>query len=591
MAKQRNNFQDEAESREFRKGEESQKEKDYKARFKTKNGSTRKNISNSSGSGSNRKPNPSRNAGRNGKRGGNPVEDHAFSSTLLNNWGSVSFGNAIGAPIQLWNRNPNAHGAVVTNPSQYAPGILTYKIAPSVGHATSGDDPITQAGRYLMAFLRRGRSGVAPYQPADLMMHLISIAQVDAFILFMKRAYGIANSQNYLNKYIPKALLNAQNIDYDDLIMHMSDYVGYVNFLITKVNAYFVPNNMPYFSYYGSLFNNVYIESESIKDQMYQYTPWSFWQYREDVGETSGDVTTTLQPMMITGSARMMTAQDLFQFGLELLEPIMTSESAVQMQSDLRNAFGEAGLEHPAYIDSAYTVDPVNNYAVLEQMKNASILSTLRTLYGFTAPAVSQVTQVNNSYILSPQQVIVSDSGSQYANQAAVAAVLNRALIMSTIVPNPDASVVMEDTRLMADIDVDFTSDGDMLTINVESSSVLVMEAVISVKEPGGTVKLLSVPDVALFGSTVSINNVDLFQTFTYLRSFKFSPKVFSGLMSQDGKATMNPMVWDFDNYAVIDGSILRNLNLLDFWTLFNIPNVTVATAMKRGTQMSDVQK
>lgn len=258
------------------------------------------------------------------------------------------------------------------------PGIMAMYTVPSVGWATSATDPINVAARNIYSYVRHANSGAKNYDSIDLMKYYIAMDSCYSYLSFLQRLYGIVKLSSVTNRYYPQALVQAMGVDYDSVYGSLAQLNYMINAYANRIQSMCVPATMSYFVRHAWMYSGYYLDSLNDKAQIYMYTPQGFFQYTEPTSPGPG---TKLWPLVYkelvtkgTAPGPGLSYDDLVQYGLDLLNPILASEDFNIMSGDTLKAFGTEGVLKVAAVPTDYTVLPSYDEVVLSQIMNANIL-------------------------------------------------------------------------------------------------------------------------------------------------------------------------------------------------------------------------
>lgn len=354
------------------------------------------------------------------------------------------------------------------------PGICALKLTPTFGRCTSQSDPINVASTAVYSFIRHANSGSSNYDSPDLMLYIMSMSQIYSYINMLQRAYGVAQLYAQGNRYLPDGLMTAMGIDPVDVQSHLADFRYRINVLINKAASMAVPSDFTIFQRQAFLYQNIYTEGTSIKDQLYMYVPHGFWYFGLNPTTKAGQLNyVQFKPSAcISGATNsLFTVSQLFSLGNALLQPILGDEDMNIMSGDILKAYGSDRLIKLAEVPPEYRVAPVFDIGVLEQMKNAVVIPSLtfanyssinfNGVSNLSRPAVMQ--NNNKGYLLSQPQIKSGSLGSIYQDDtetnlsakgggaldlmAEKISLTNRLLTTTTDSTGPE--LVIESSRLM----------------------------------------------------------------------------------------------------------------------------------------------
>lgn len=401
----------------------------------------------------------------------NDASWYAADPALMRDAASIPFSWATGTPFDLGNV-PTFENETSgqSNNDHTSPGIQVQYLLPSVGNALYPTDPINIASNSLYAFVRHANSGHANYDAPDLMLYVTAMSNVYSYINFLQRAYGFATLYAQGNRYLPKALLRSNFINAEDVQANLADFRYGINVLINKAASFAIPSDMTLFRRHAFLYQYLYTEGTSIKDQLYMYAPAGFWQFQLD-DEQAGMLKVIPFACTSTNSEEFLdfttdssvplyhTVQSLINYGNQLLDPLIASEDMNIMSGDILKAYTLNGILKLQTLPTEYPLLPVFNIEVLEQMKNATILPAIRSNsngISFVMPDVKQ--SANKGYLISYPSYSISNyiaAGTETAATVVTAGltrlleILTENRLITTTTADVSPELIMVNTRLM----------------------------------------------------------------------------------------------------------------------------------------------
>lgn len=319
--------------------------------MRTNNGKS--NKSNKKGSRANSKRNfNSSNGTSDLKSTTNDPSWYAVDSSLLRDAASIPFSRAVGTQVPL-DFNSAAFWDEGTKVEYSVPGVMTLEIIPTYGSIEDKNSPINVAATATYSFIRYANSGHANYDSVDLMLYLCAMSQVYSYINYLQRIYGLATLYSQRNRYMPRTLLYATGVDPDDVINNLANFRYGINVLINQAASLSVPANMPIFARQAFLYQNVYSEGQTVKDQMYMFTPEGFLFFHESA-DPDGAGSLELNHL---GHTRRKCSE-LLEYGQRMLQPILQSEDMNIMSGDILKAYSANSLIKLTSVPEDYSVAP-----------------------------------------------------------------------------------------------------------------------------------------------------------------------------------------------------------------------------------------
>lgn len=305
----------------------------------------------------------------NGTSKSNDASWYAASPALLSNAANINFPYATGSKFEF-----NYTGAELKGQQTRLPGIYTQTLMPTVGNSKiEGTSPINMAANNVYSFVRHMNSGSANYDAPDLMIYLLAMDSCYSYYAFLTRIYGVMRYHTPLNYYRPKAIVEAMNVDYDDIEKNLPQLLFYINLYANKLSTLKIPNTMPYLTRHMWMYSGFYSDEDSDKAQYYMYVPDGFYQYHETPGEDTKLLGNLTYKKFEKVDRSKFTYDDLIKFGNELLDVNRSSEDHNIMSGDIMKAY-QGNVFTVPQISADYEVKPTCDEEVISQMHNAVAL-------------------------------------------------------------------------------------------------------------------------------------------------------------------------------------------------------------------------
>lgn len=438
------------------------------------------------------------------------------------------------------------------------PGIAVLGLTPSFGWSGDGTSPVNIAAQKIQLHLQRTVSGTLPFDAPDTMLYCMAMSQVYSFLNFMERIYGTVNMYSSQNRYMPEALLSVQGINAAEIRSNMALFRFRIQSYISKLSSMPMPNVFTILNREAFLYQNYYIEGTSPKDQMYMYAPDNFFQFNEKT-ETGG----SLQILPYSRVTQRTLAQ-LCSYMDSLIDPLINSSQMSLIGGTIARAFGTDQLVRLDPIPVDYVMQPIFNIGVLEQMKNATLIyQAMIDLDGF-----GWVQDPTTNFLYHDGQLTANTVG-----QKALMLILAANRLITTSTEYTDEALAMESTRLMATamvnsngVSAKLYTAADMLTsVNVYT----IQQS--STATSGYTTKLYDIVlGFNLTNNAMASVTVELMAMHSH---FKFLPLSYlytvTGTEVATATATINDILMDVDNYAVISPDELINMHDAALQNLF----------------------
>lgn len=348
-----------------------------------------------------------------------------------------------------------------------------------IGNSDNKAAPINVAADSMYSFIRHANSGSANYDAPDLMLYMLAYADIYSAINFLQRTYGIAQLYAIGNRYLPDALLYASGFDPDDVRNNLAQFRYGINLLINKASALAVPNTMKIFLRRAMLYQNIYTEGPSIKDQLYMMIPESFTIFDLDPDTGAGMLSQkrwmnwNLGSNLVAGIDKgerlyPKTVSEAILFVDQMIQAIIREEDFGIMSGDILKAYGQNIIKLTS-LPEYYPIIPMYDQWVLSQFSHARVPSYYafeNSYVGENAPVISdgdicggviignikQNPEVNAGYLTSNSYYI--GSGEAETSTAGLAKFYDKATASRGLIMNSDTNEVTPDqvielTRLM----------------------------------------------------------------------------------------------------------------------------------------------
>lgn len=489
---------------------------------------------------------------------------------ILKDVANFSFMTRLGSA----NRLTSYYGDPNVSSSQYmgsVPGLVAIELALCPGISEGHQDPVNLAATNVYSYVRYKNSGGSNYDSPDLMMYLLSMDSIYACWNWMKRIYGLASTYSQTNKYMPKALVMANNVDFEDILENLADFRAFLNIKANEISAFCVPSTMSINVRHSWLFSNVYMDSETNKAQLYMYVPSYFYKYDEYTSSKGGQLIP--QPVWLNDTVRAdapkFKFKDLKNLLNGLLEAVNYSEDIGIMSGDILKAYGEGGLFTVSTFDADYKVEPVYSKEVLSQIENATILTLDRADTTFTADMFKTYQDPDTNDI---------KFNPTFTPTTAVMEIKRPYLNFHWNDPTPED--VMVATRLQAALQVQeggskVISCGSELALDAYayvfgySSDVTEFSNAEKIGEPQ-TLNAIPLGNPHWgWSNTTDVDKCRFIARMLIWSSFDWHPPIPIGV--EDTK--LMGLLFDFDKFTNLDMEDVAALNLVALLTEFNVPN------------------
>lgn len=463
---------------------------------------------------------------------------------------TVPFSEPVGEDIVLKNERDNYKVTTVYSGAYSMPAILAMEFAPTYGEMKSLSDPINMSLTRLHTMLRYGQSYSHTYDAAHLGVHMIMADQLFMLIAHLRRCYGLLRWYSSVNKHVPEVYVRALGFDCASLNKeHMEDFRQYINMLVRKVAMIKVPANWKLFLRHQFMCETIYMDSPSIKSQMYGFVPGFFYKYVvSDQGNWS------LAPVYWSAWNTARNLDSIISYCDEIVNSYIFEEDATIISADMLRIYGNDGCYKLYEIDPNYTTQPVFDPTILAQIHNATVFGPSLTAANVKPLlAITQDTQKGN---LKNTAAIECTGATAYTSAGCL-----YTRIMDAPIDGCDANYVAEASRLMAIASASF-GDGGTTYFFSNCGTEFITSALVWYQNQGTAASAN-----AYVGATNTTEDL--------LTKFNHAPLYYrtTGSVNAD-VVTLNcsGVFGTIDNYAYIGDKMLRNMHLNAHYSLFDVP-------------------
>ena len=335
--------------------------------------------------------------------GDNDVRWYAANPQLIKDTASYPFQFPLGTKHNLGGDDKYISASSV-------PGVCAIHWDPSIGMADDEIDAVNIAMRNIYSFIRHANSGKTNYEAPDLMLYLLAMSDILGYHAALKRIYGVAMTYSHTNRYVPKAIVEALGVDYEDIQMHLCELRGYINTFAVRIGSFCVPASMPYIARHVWMNSHIYVDSDQDKPQIYTYVQDHFFRFGLDDTPAGKLFFEGFSPRQIkqigsfddtAAPTKGLRFDELAAFGNSLLAPIIASEDFGIMSGDILKAYTPAEVYRVELIPENYVVMAEYSEEVLDQINNATLFGINSDNIGVGDDmAITQTTGLNQGYLV-----------------------------------------------------------------------------------------------------------------------------------------------------------------------------------------------
>lgn len=288
---------------------------------------------------------------------------YAANEQLLKDVTSIPFTYALGSRIDLTGNNQPIDNTTL-------PGVMTIGFVPTIGWSESPNSPVNLASYNLYSYVRHANAGHSNYDHQDLTLYLLAMDSAYTALAMLKRIYGVCGTFSPVNRFYPRALVQAMNVDFDDMLLHLNDLRAYINMMAVKLGSLCVPATMSYMYKHQWMVSGLYYDSAQEKPQTYLFMPEFLLSFVLD-GDGAGALEMKFN---FLNTPSLLTFNDLVSKVNSICEPILEQEDFAIMSGDILKAYGENQIVKLTSIPDNYVVIPEYKEDVLDQIHNATLM-------------------------------------------------------------------------------------------------------------------------------------------------------------------------------------------------------------------------
>lgn len=243
---------------------------------------------------------------------------------------------------------------------------------------------------------------IETYGPQDLSTLILYFGEIISLVEWGRRVFGVFYTSSERNRAYPRAVLQAMRVNPDDFAANYPAYRTRFNALVTRLNAVVIPKNINYFDKCASLYEKIYLDSESPMAQTIFYSPNTTW----NLDETSYEGGTRLVTATFMDNATGTGASTPVVFGTgflskieSMVDTLLNSATFNSIFMDLLNLASKQSMEFWKfdYLLDGYTVMPEYNRNFLLQFHNMTFIGT-PSAPALTTTGTGAVTPNNDVY-------------------------------------------------------------------------------------------------------------------------------------------------------------------------------------------------
>lgn len=250
----------------------------------------------------------------------------------------------------------------------------------------------------LSAFTGRTQS----YAPQDVATIMLGFGEVISKTEWIRRAFGVAYTMNMRNRDYPREILEfGMQINATDLFTNLSDYRTRFNTIITLINQLPIPRSVAYFDKCASIYQRIFLDSDSSMAQTIITNPATTW-ILDEQSYSGGTILSTTNWLRDKNTGLSTGVQNMSVYLntlMNMVSALLNSSSLTVVYTDILNYASKQSMEFWKfdYLFEDYQVIPEYDLNFLLQMHNATVVG-MPTLQSTLMTSPHIITPLNDVY-------------------------------------------------------------------------------------------------------------------------------------------------------------------------------------------------
>lgn len=440
-----------------------------------------------------------------------------------------------------------------------------------------GDEDGWRTGiRLLYQQLRTANSGRINYRVQDLEKYVQNVRALHAIDAFLCRLYRMTYTFRSTNSAIPRLLIEACGIDFDDIMTNAADLLMYVQRFSQQVSISF-PLNIDYYARTHWLFGNVFVDSNSHKPSFYvtnffrnqsENTTSTGVIYYESDGNTPHPTWRQNKVFNSFGSGEygFYTYSELVAECQRIKNSLLDDQIMSVIAGDIIKTFGDRAFIEPIIPKIDDGIVAIFDDYIMNQFQNSTVTGVQ------TSGALDVQDSLGATTIYSED---IGDSGSDWIESklSALAGLgvpvtflakmrdqINRMLINWSD-NKISTGEIMSITRLVASGIQDNPTTADGIIYGIFGTETVAKVVALSYpggadSQIGGTLKLIPIAGVTVSNGSTAQNGLSM----AMWSNFDYCPRMFmsdSTLLEEMNK--LSPPILDWDVFALVNKDWFAN--------------------------------
>lgn len=266
---------------------------------------------------------------------------------------------------------------------------------PSYGMGDKRTSGINMAANQLYMYVRANNSGARNYESPDMMMLVMAIMDLYRNISEAIRAIRFANNWSFLNKSMPKDILEQLlDVDFDDLIANRAAYLARLNTLILQANSLAMPAYFKAILRKAYVALNVFSDTDGVTGTLIAFKAMNYWVFDTKTDENGTSLVGRVWSDFDAGKISFSVYLDSIQ---EQLHAILDDADASIIMGDILKAFPREGLLSIEQVSASDAMEVIFDENILAQIENATV--------GYVADGPHPITQTQGKIIVETETI------------------------------------------------------------------------------------------------------------------------------------------------------------------------------------------
>lgn len=492
------------------------------------------------------------------KRGKNDIAWAQNLPQMLKDVASLPFGNPAGLKFNTVQNKLTSF--TIDDSSDYSvPGICVARFAATLGTSVQPNSALNLAAQQIYALDRAANSGAKNYDKTDVMLMIGGMDSAYIWYQTMLRAYRTLFLYDYMNRYLPDALLTAQGFSPASLRSELANFRYIINQFAYKIGSINVPDQFDFIKRHTWITSNIYKDADIDKAQFYMFVCDQLFIYQEGTDSKPSQLTATRLSSFIPAGQSLITIDIIEKICDAITAPLLGSEDIGTISGDLAKAFGENGMIKIMPIGENESIQPVYNEEVLHCFLNMDIKSSI--IVGDITQDLTNLTA--GPFLVTNNRYNGPLTPTSFAQSAELAAdMMKHVMNINSDTPTPELS--MTASRFMCVINPALDAESQVVSIPTE----VVRWCTVYSLNADGSLQTWELSTNCI--TSVSLGGIaHIVSSFS---KFDWHPRImmFQGHSGNTGVTYLGDAS-DYYNYTVVEDSSIIDLNDVYIMSLFKV--------------------